>query len=371
MHDTALSPHVHIHRVTDGQSLVSNIYCERPFCSADASRFLFARQCNAGGPLDRSDWEYVLCEFGTWKETVVGRGELGVSISYNDDFYYHRPGNAGQRELVRIDLATGDSSTLWSSPPAGLRIGHPTASHDGKRVAFHAALSYQPQNFGIIVIDLEKGTQTTICQSPWLSNAHLQFCPTDANILLAQVNRGCVFSPEGQSIRRVGDEGATLWLVNATTGQIQELEIGQPHTPPITGHQTWLGRTGSIVLTVLGRAGYTPVPGEGNVLILEPGKPARQLGTGVALNHIGSTHCGRYIHGDSIEHDRIMLISPRTGKVSLIHEDLTQPNESPFGQMSHPHAYLTPDYKWMVFNSDRTGRPAVHVASIPPSLLPD
>ena len=38
-------------------------------------------------------------------------------------------------------------------------------------------------------------------------------------------------------------------------------------------------------------------------------------------------------------------------------------------QNTHPHAYLTPDLKWVIFNSDRIGFPHVHAASVPEGII--
>jgi len=38
-------------------------------------------------------------------------------------------------------------------------------------------------------------------------------------------------------------------------------------------------------------------------------------------------------------------------------------------QYTHPHPYLSPDNKWVIFNSDRTGIPHVYAASVPEGLL--
>ncbi len=38
-------------------------------------------------------------------------------------------------------------------------------------------------------------------------------------------------------------------------------------------------------------------------------------------------------------------------------------------QNTHPHPYLTPDLRWVIFNSDRGGFPHIHAASIPEGLL--
>ena len=38
-------------------------------------------------------------------------------------------------------------------------------------------------------------------------------------------------------------------------------------------------------------------------------------------------------------------------------------------QHTHPHAYLTPDLKWIIFNSDSSGSPHVHAASVPEGMI--
>jgi len=70
-----------IYQVTPGDRLVSKIYCERPFCSLDSKRFLYARQRDGNGGDNTPNWEYLLCDFGSWKEEVAGVGFHQVSIS--------------------------------------------------------------------------------------------------------------------------------------------------------------------------------------------------------------------------------------------------------------------------------------------------
>jgi Tol biopolymer transport system component len=36
---------------------------------------------------------------------------------------------------------------------------------------------------------------------------------------------------------------------------------------------------------------------------------------------------------------------------------------------THPHAYVTPDRRWVIFNSDRTGRLQVYAAAVPTELV--
>lgn len=370
MSDLELENGVVVHQVTNGTQLVSNIYCERPFCSADSRRFLFARQLDNAGPNDNKRWEYVLCEFGTWDEERVGEGHHQVTISYENDFYFQRYRAQGELEYVRLDLKTGTLAPVWECPPGTGVSGHPTVSPDGRLLAYHYNLSYSPLRFGIDVIDLKTGEKDLIHEHPHLCNAHLQFHPTDNRTLLVQLNRGCEFTPEGKRLRLTGEEGATLLLLDAISGETTPLDIGLPYTPRITGHEAWLGDTHEIIATVAPEGEYAAGPGKGSVVIVEKGKPCRQLGTGIVLNHIGSTPCGRYFFGDRVHRDYIVVGSPITGKTVKICESPEDgPEGSPFGQQSHPHAYLTPEFQWMVFNSDQTGRPQIYAARIPEGIL--
>jgi hypothetical protein len=359
-----------VRQLTQEDRLVSNLYCERPFCGADSRRFLYARQLDGAGPDQLQSWEYVLCEFGTWREEVVGEGFLQVSISYRNDFYFQRPRGEGLTEFVRLDLGTGSLTPVWECPPGTVRAGHPTVSADGKLLAYHYPVSFDPQTFGVAVVDLETGERNTVHEDPFLCNAHLQFHPTRESTLLVQHNRGCEFTPEGKRLRLTGDEGATLFLLDALSGDVERLKIGKPYTPPITGHEAWLGASDTVIATVAPEDDFVAGEGKGTTFTVARGEECRQLGTGIVLNHIGTTHCGRYFFGDSIRRDYIAIGSPKTGKVVIVHEGPEDdPGGSPFGQQSHPHAYLTPDFKWMVFNSDATGRPQLYVAEIPPELL--
>lgn len=355
-----------IHQITQAPRLVSNVYCERPFCSADSKRFLYQRQT-----ADPEQWEYVLCEFGTWKEEVVGVGFHQISISYEDDFYFNRWRGKSQVEFVRLCMATAKVEPVWTCPKGETCFGHPTVSKGGRRLAYHYPISYDPQRFGIAVVDLRTSERNTIYEHPHVCNAHLQFHPTDERELMVQLNRGCVFTPQGERLKLVGPEGATLLLLDAVSGATEPLQIGKPHTPAITGHQAWVGNSRQIITTVAAEGDCVPVPGKGNVLLVERGKPCRQLGTGVFLGHIGSTPCGRYFFGDRPANDYIVIGSPVTSRTVTVHNDPLDPGpkDDPFGQQSHPHAYLTPDFRWMVFNSDRTGTPQVYVAEIPPGFL--
>ncbi len=346
---------------------VCNLYDERPYVSPDGRRFLYARQVE-------NEWDYVLCEFGSWRTETVGRGIPCVGVSYQGDHYYARRAAGGKLEIVRIDLNTGASEIRFAVPDSdnGAFDCHPAVSADGRYFAFTRALSFAPQRFGVFLVDRETGACDCIHEDPYICNSHGQFCAGPERMLMIQHNRGCEYTPEGKMTRCVGEkDGCTLFLLAVPSGAVTRLPAGIPHSTPCTGHEAWIGTSDEIIYTVESNNAYTGEPdADGNIRAVRPGGEPRRVAPGVAMMHIGTTPCGRYFYADGARKGRIIVGSPRTGK--YIEVCRSQTNNSPqFGQKAHTHVYLSPDFKWLVFNSDRTGVPQVYAASVPDGLLKD
>ena len=367
---------VTVYQVTDDPRLKCNIYCERPYCSPDSRRFLYARQVDRASPQDASywgqfvrasKWEYVLCDFETWEERVVGCGGLSSSVAYDGGFYYDRLTETGAREFVRIDLATGGDEVVFVLPQGARHPGHPTVSRDGRTIAYGVALSYDPQRFGVEVADTRTGERRILCEDPFICNTHAQFEPAEGRHVLVQHNRGCRFAPDGTMLDLIGEEGCTLFLVDLD-GHITRLPVGPPYTTGLTGHQAWIGENREIIMTVRPDGEFEAE--RGNILCLRPGEDGyRQIAPGRRMSHIGTTPCGRYFHADGAKTQEIIVGSPVTGDTVLVCHSRTSYSRRGFGQCGHPHAYLSPDFRWVVLNSDRTGRPEIYAARVPEELL--
>jgi Tol biopolymer transport system component len=53
-------------------------------------------------------------------------------------------------------------------------------------------------------------------------------------------------------------------------------------------------------------------------------------------------------------------------RAAVICESKTSPTQS---QSTHPHPYVTPDLKWIIFNSSRSGSDHIYAARIPDELM--
>ena len=360
-----------VRQITDEpERLISNIYCERPYSSADGKRFLFRRSVAPGNGADEGvTFEYLLCEFDSWETQSVGIGDNNVPVSYNNDFYITNRGEDGIA-FARVDLATGEAQHVFTVEGADTVVHHPTVSPDGRYIGYGVHLGYDPQCFGVEVVDTHTGERRVIHEDTYLCNTHLQWEPGEGRQLLVQHNRGCEYSTEGKRLKLLGNEGCTIFLLDAFNGDVVRLPVGPPCTTSLTGHQTWVGETGEIIMTVQARGEFCHVEGKGSTLILRPGDETyRHVSQGFCNNHIGATYCGRYFHGDGWKTQEIAVGSPVTGRAKLVCRSDSSYSERGFGQMGHPHAYLTSDFRRVVFNSDRTGRPQLYVADLPEGFL--
>ena len=349
-----------VYQVTEDEQLKSNIYCEIPWCASDSSAFVF-QQIGAGEAPNST--EYVVCEFGTWKTHSLGMALGGPSINYRGIFHFRRVVDHGTQELVRVTLATGKTDVIAELPadfPLRTR-GRAGVSPDERYIAYGVALGYDPQRFGIEVFDLKDGSRNLITEDPYICNPHTQWEPSTGRQFLVQHNRGCVFTPDGVWASRQGPWGNSIFIVDVPSGKITRLQLGCPFTPGTTGHEAWIGHTGDILVSVRTEKGITAETG--NLIRVGPGKPPVIASKGIRAGHVGTSACGRFFSCDA---GYVAIGSLETGKNTIVCESETTATSE---QHTHPHAYLSPDLKWAVFNSTRPGRPQIHAVSIPPEMI--
>lgn len=356
----------HIWRVTTIERRQSNIYCEVPYCSADSRYFVYKRSNSRN---KQNTTEFVVVEIGTWKQHVLdsAAGSQGCAVSPDGQFYYCKNVNRNEMDLMRVDLAEG------TPVPVHRLVGGPwtwslgTVSSDHHYYLRGKRLDDEYRMFGILLVDLRTGQETIIDRDPYTFNAHPQFDPGDGSRVMIQHNRGGGFDRNGRNYRSTGPEGATLYLVSVPEGKRTELPVGKPYTTPCTGHQAWAGTRGEMILTVSAKGDHAP--DKGNLLGVRATGPARVVAKGYKFMHVGVSRCGRIFSCDDWQAPHKILIgSVATGKTAVVCASKTNVGRK---QESHPHPYLTPDLKWVIFNSTRTGSPHVYAARVPEGMVED
>lgn len=350
-----------VYQITDDSLSKSNIYCEIPYCSADSKYFVFSR---SNPEHDRNRTEYVICEIGTWKTYVAGRGSGGVAMTLAGIFYFLRYDSDGIMELVKLDLATGKSEAVckFEKPIRPRSLG--TVTPEGGFYAYGVVTDDKYKEFGIELVNIKTGERQIIDRDPYILNPHPQFEPSEGKEIMVQHNRGGQIDESGKRIKLVGEEGATLYILNVADGKRTTLQLGKPYTTPCTGHEAWIGDTKEILTTVSASGDYAPE--NGNLLAIKAGEPARVVTSGYRLNHVGVSVDGKYFACDDSPKGDVIIGSIKTGKNAVVCH-----SQSSYGreQNTHPHPYLTPDLKWVIFNSDRSGLPQIHSATVPEGMI--
>lgn len=300
-----------------------------------------------------------------WVADLTNNGvlRLGTAALYlvaanpeRNTIYYIRLGEREEQALVRVDLKTLEQTVLFTfgkcPPPA--YAGLLAISPDERYCMLLRRLG--ERRYGIERIDLTRGEWAVIHEQDDIFNAHLQFSPAGKDLMVQQ-NRGGLVDANFNVIRVTGLEGATLYVIDEDGKNVRPMPVGKPHTTPVTGHETWIGKTGRVVLTTIGGKVYTAAPGEP-----EPTLVAEMPG----LNHIAASADGRYFLVDDFRDGRLFMGSFATKRL-LPFCDTGASCGSP--QYTHTHPYITPDNRRVIFNSDRTGICQVYAADIPQSFL--
>jgi hypothetical protein len=342
----------------------SDIYGEVPYCSRDSRYFVYARRNPA---LKTNRTEVMLVELGTWKQQRLDTAISisGCAISHDGVFYYLKQSDDGSTDLMRADLENGKVTAVYRLPRALAIRSLGTVTTDGRYYAGGTMSEPGWKMFDITLVDLQKGEHRILDRDPFILNPHPQFDPGEGRTLMIQHNRGGKYSPDGQLERLVGPEGATLYVLSVPEGRRTKLAVGTPHTTACTGHEAWIGTTGEMLLSVSASGEFRPE--KGNLLAVRAGQPSRVVARGYRFNHVGASRCGRIFSADDWQPPyKIVIGSTQVERAAVICESKTSPTRS---QNTHPHPYVTPDLKWVIFNSNRTGQDHVYAARIPDELM--
>ena len=340
----------------------ANIYLEYSYCSPDSKYFVYQRENKS--PTDGNNpTEYMVMELATWQSHRLdeGTGRPGLAITRTGVFHYMKhDASDGRLYLMRANLSEGKPEKIHLMKRKPWTIG--TASEDGRYylcgTLLEGVVEDRKQVFGPLLINLATGEERVIDQGTDIFNLHPQFDPRSARRVLVQHNRGGHADPGGVYRRSTGPQGATLFLYEVPSGRRIPLPIGTPHTPPITGHESWIGTTGRILVSAGGRL-FTVGETDATREIVCPG---------FNFNHVHASHDGRvFLCDDWKPPYKQLLGSIQTGKAKVLFEAYDTPRQ--MTKAAHTHAYLTPDLRWAIFNSDRTGPILLYAARVPDGLV--
>ncbi len=361
-----------VEQLTSDAVLSNNIYCEQRYATADGSIIAFIRH-PFGRPV-----EIWICKMNSLRIAKVVEGvPCGANSKLN--VIYYQVFDDDHTNIMRLDLLTLESSPVLRLPGREARAG--SVSPDERRFLYGPFASADKEGyFSMKLIDLETGRSEIICEIKDLFNPHVQFNLGNSDEAMLQINRGGVKDPSRDMSAMVGPLGATLYHLNVRTGDVTPLAAGRPWTPGCTGHETWIASTGEIAFTAChvsvspsSHVSYCPPP-QGEEWMppsaiygvkLGDAKP-RIIAQGLLFNHIAISDDGKYFIAEDNLTMRIHVGSVATGRYLGLCDSYTRQGSC---QHSHVHPYMTPDNRFVIFNSIVTGVPQIYAARIPDGFL--
>ena len=348
---------VRLTQVTSAALITHDIYCEERYTSADG-HFIAVLRSAVGTEPDEQLW---VADLQTGQVAPTGCTVNGYPASnlFSDRLFFEARSAASERVLMRLDLGTWDLDEVCDlSACPRPRYTICTVSPDERTYVGNFRVGGDV--WGLYRVDLQTGAWEVLHEHEHICNPHPQFEPRHGQDVLIQLNRGSVVDEEENFTRLVGEEGATLYVIGADGGNLRPLPVGKPYTGPVTGHECWVGDTGQVILTAaddLRGAIYLVAPGDAQ---------ARCLWRGLGFGHISAAVDGRYFVVDDFANGRIYVGSIATGRMLPLCDSGASCG-SP--QYSHPHPYLAPGNRHVIFNSDRTGVAQVWAAEVPAGFL--
>ncbi|RLG94150.1 hypothetical protein DRO37_06435 [Candidatus Bathyarchaeota archaeon] len=355
-------------QITSAPIISNNIYCEQSYCTPDGERFAFIRVSYSSGIPITSLW---VCDIHS-RQIAMVEPKIEPSVAnckYTGIIYYIVSRN-GRRDLVRLSLEDFEREVVFDMSDVPLKRIQSISPDQRYAVGTYIPLDTIKDGHAtpqIIRLDFKTGEWRVIHEKTDIINTHLQYEPSRGEDILVQHNRGALLDRYGNIIRLVGDEGATLYVIDNNGGNYRQLPVGKPYTNPVTGHECWIGDTGEVLLTIV--SSWKEAMRHGNVLAVKPGdKKARVVYKGYRISHISASRDGRFFVGDvpSVKGKPIIIGSIKTGRGMIL---CYSGSEGGTSQYNHPHPYLTGDNGWVIFNSDATGVPQIYIASVPEELL--
>ena len=341
-----------IRQLTNSPLLSWGIYCEQIYASTDGRRIAFLRR--QPDHLDRQDlW---VADLESYEIACVGPAaqNLIASTPFMDSIYYVRPVDESQRVLTRLNLHTLelDDVFTFTDCPAG---GTPAVSTDQRWFVSHKRL--HDNVFGLYRVDLKTSRWEFFHEEKDICNTHVQFEPSEGQLLLVQQNRGCTIDAAGRIVNLVGPQGGALYVIGVDGKNQRFLPLGSPTTGKVDGHQCWIGRTQRVLATVQEDLVT------GSTCIVAPGDRApRRIFPGFCFIHVSASADGQFMAADHGGRRHVYFGNLQTGKVVHLCEC---PCSRDVGHEHWEEPYIVPGNRHVVFNSERTGHAELYVAGVP------
>jgi len=301
-----------------------HFYFHDPAWSADSAWLVFRSNRTGKGEL-----------FGLRMATgqlvqLTEGGAGGAAVSQRRPVVYYSAGAA----FHVVDLETLEDRSVGTLPEGVSCYSGPSENADGSLLVFGGNVAGRR---GILSMSVGDGAVTTVWETAGLPS-HVNCSLSDPGWIMH-----CDSTvPDEKPKQRV-------WVLSAD---------GKKHWHPYTQtpqewltHESWLGTTGKLLIC------YWPT----GIMEIDVDGTNRRLIAAVNAWHAGATRDGRYCVVDTNWPDRgIHLIERATGRMTKLCESDSGAGNARANVEVHPHPSFSPDGRYVVFGSQKTGSPEIY-----------
>lgn len=319
----------------------SKIYQDHPQWTADGNYLIFRSS--------RAEWQYYAMSMDTYEIVQITTGEnnqfLHLGWSTNDAYQIRGS------ELIKVDLGKllSDSEqnqvdpdpahyeTVIATLPQGVRESGGTALDANEERLFFAS-KVEEQRSSIYLIDFKSGETKKLIELPLWAN-HLQ-----AN---KWVPGEIMYSWETR-----GDAPQRIWSLSVDEeGNVTNRPLYEEDPEEWVTHEVFADKD-HIIFNVMGHLDRLQKQPSGIFLMnirTNEVKKFKQAGKG-GYWHAYATEDLQWVVGDTFD-GNLYRIDVETGNVKLLTVGHRPNGPSPFTREAHSHHSISPDGKWLLFNS--------------------
>jgi len=383
---------VEVFQLTEGEVPCSHVYMEAQIFAPDSKRFVLHRSAHAhGSSKDDPEHRYLVCDLdngGVLTPITAETGATGPSLSPDGAVCYYfvneTETNGGRLTLKRVGLdGTGRETVLVIDAPPHGAVRRPsriyplsTISSDGKRMAqpgFFGDGIEENAPWGLMVIDLERGSVEVVLEGPTWLNLHPQYCRSTGEAachdVMVQENHGCAYDLSGACTTLVSGKGADIHVIADDGTGMRNLPWGRDGDEFCQGHQCWRGcEVSAITSTSVRSSGdkglveSAAVEFAGHVGLATPGGVRSVLSRTFpkpSFSHFATDMAGlRFISDARVGQQWLLYTAEFGGAASDPLKDWTfvlDTRSNATLKTTHPHPFLSPDGTRGFFNSDESG----------------
>jgi len=267
--------------------------------------------------------------------------------------------------LVRLDLESFEREVWITTDLITETQDVGTIRHDGR--AYVAGGTVGPGTWALVRFDLQARTAQTFHESDAVWSAQPQYSPAECGDVLFRENHGGLFDEYGRPLVLSSGYGADLHVIRDDGSDLRDVNVGRTDTEMLQGSHCWAGDSGRVAVPLLWRDTPDRAFAPDRIVTITPGGHNRDtIGHGPAFAHTAITADGQWWVAEESRSSDLFVGSVNTHRQSMLLHTRASYGSPTYTQ---PRPLLTPRGRDVVFGSDATGVPQLHLAHIDDEVL--